>query len=128
MQELQENTEIGHVQDNHLKKLWYRIHQMISQGHFEHNIKDNLSLATLMFSYEGNPFVDVQPKVVDMAGWRNKDVVKLNGGTGLSFKREGLMNAFGLVDTDSPSFVPRMEVVMMVLKGFGYGKKVGMGC
>ncbi|KAL1115412.1 hypothetical protein AAG570_007442 [Ranatra chinensis] len=38
------------------------------------------------------------------------------------------MDAFGSVDTDSPSFAPRMEVVRMVLKGFRYGKRVGMGC
>ncbi|KAL1139165.1 hypothetical protein AAG570_009225 [Ranatra chinensis] len=34
-----------------------------------------------------NPFVDVQPKVVDMVARRNRDVVKHNRGTGLSSNR-----------------------------------------
>ncbi|KAL1123294.1 hypothetical protein AAG570_002380 [Ranatra chinensis] len=38
------------------------------------------------------------------------------------------MNALGLLETDSPSFAPRVEVVKMVLKGFRHGERVGMGC
>ncbi|KAL1122834.1 hypothetical protein AAG570_003160 [Ranatra chinensis] len=89
-------------------------------------LEDQLTPSSVRFLR--NPFVDVQPKVVDMVGRGNRDVVKHYGGTGLSSKREGYMNPLGLVDTDSPSFAPRMEVVKMVLKGFRHGERVGMGC
>ncbi|KAL1124524.1 hypothetical protein AAG570_001150 [Ranatra chinensis] len=54
------------------------------------------------------------PEVVDMVSGRDQNVVKLN------------MSTFGLIDTDSLSFAPRMEVVKMVLKVLRYGKMVRM--
>ncbi|KAL1122731.1 hypothetical protein AAG570_003058 [Ranatra chinensis] len=61
-----------------------------------------------------------EPKVADTVNGRDQSVVKLNGRTRLTSERERRMNTFGLVDTDSPSFAPRMEVIKMVLKGFRY--------
>ncbi|KAL1117881.1 hypothetical protein AAG570_004194 [Ranatra chinensis] len=65
---------------------------------------------------------------LDMVGGRDQNVFKLNGRTRLTAERERHLNTFVLVDTDSPPFASKMEVIKMVLKGFRYGKRVRMKC
>ncbi|KAL1130008.1 hypothetical protein AAG570_012951 [Ranatra chinensis] len=43
-------------------------------------LKHKRTMLKLSVRVPSNPFVDVQPKVVDMVGGRNRDIVKLNGG------------------------------------------------
>ncbi|KAL1131074.1 hypothetical protein AAG570_012311 [Ranatra chinensis] len=60
----------------------------------------------------------VKPKVGDIVSGRDQGVVKLNGRTRLTPEHERHMKTCGLVNIDSPSFPPGMEVV---IKGFRFG-------
>ncbi|KAL1138678.1 hypothetical protein AAG570_008740 [Ranatra chinensis] len=65
-------------------------------------------------------------EVADIVSGKDQNVVKLNELKRLTCECERYMNTFGLVDTDSPSFVPRKEDIKMVLNGFKYGRRVAI--